>query len=83
MRKSELAVAWVVYRMKTQGKGGQTGSHGVVCEQAEWEAMERENPGYYTLVRAGITSESEAENLARTTSGFVATARGARLASRP
>ena len=82
MRKSQQALAWVVYRTHTQGKGSQPGGHGVVCEQEEWDAMERDNPGYYTLVRAAIESETEAENLARATSGFVATARGARLASR-
>ena len=82
MRKSVQAIAWVVYRMNTQNKGGQAGAHGVVCEQAEWEAMERENPGHYTLIRADISSEPEAESLARDTSGFIATARGARLASR-
>jgi len=38
-----------------------------VCEQSEWEAMERAQPGYHTLVQAGITNE--AERLAR--SGMV------------
>ena len=37
----------------------------VVCEQSEWEAMERAQPGYHTLVQAGITNEAEAERLAR------------------
>ena len=82
MRKSQKTIAWVVYRMHTQGNNTQPGGHGVVCEQEEWDAMERANPGYYTLVRADIGSETEAENLARATSGFVATARGSRLASR-
>jgi hypothetical protein len=41
----------------------------VVCEQAEWDAMERDQPGRYKLVRSGIMSEVEAELLARGTSG--------------
>jgi hypothetical protein len=42
-----------------------------VCEQREWDRMQRESPGYQTLVRGGITNEAEAERLARTLSGFV------------
>jgi len=33
------------------------------------DAMELARPGYYKLVRAGITNEAEAERLARGTSG--------------
>jgi hypothetical protein len=40
-----------------------------VCEQSEWDEMERARPGYHTLIRAGITNEGEAERLARGTSG--------------
>jgi hypothetical protein len=36
-----------------------------VCEQAEWDAMERDRPGYHTLVQEGIPNEGEAERLAR------------------
>ncbi|HZU36449.1 MAG TPA: hypothetical protein VFA18_11100 [Gemmataceae bacterium] len=36
-----------------------------VCEQGEWEAMQRAQPGYHTLVLAGILNEGEAEKLAR------------------
>lgn len=57
--------AWVVYRMTITGAPGGN----AVCEQGEWDAMERSNPGYHTLVKAGITSEEEAEKLARGTSG--------------
>jgi hypothetical protein len=56
--------SWVVYRMTLHGKA--TGMN-AVCEQSEWEAMERDRPGYHTLVRAGIASESEADRIARTT----------------
>jgi hypothetical protein len=41
----------------------------VVCEQGEWEAMQREQPGLHALVRAGIGSEEEAEKFARGTTG--------------
>jgi hypothetical protein len=55
------AVLWVVYRMTIHRKP----SVNAVCEQGEWDAMERSRPGYHTLVRCGIASESEAEMLAR------------------
>ena len=35
----------------------------------EWAAMEQARPGYYALLRAGIENETEAERLARGTSG--------------
>ncbi len=58
--------AWVVYLKTIHGhpRGARA-----VCEQGEWDAMELANPGYHTLIRAGIASESEAEKLARGTSG--------------
>ena len=65
MRKTEEPLSWVVYRMTMRGK---TSGMGTVCEQSEWEAMERIKPGYHTLVRAGITNEGEAERLARSSS---------------
>jgi hypothetical protein len=55
-------VSWVVYRMILHGKA--TGMN-AVCEQAEWEAMERDRPGYHTLLQAGIASENEADRIAR------------------
>lgn len=66
MRKSEEAVAWVVYTMVVDKKPE---GMNVVCEQGEWDALELARPGYYKLVRAGITNEAEAERLARGTSG--------------
>jgi hypothetical protein len=66
MRKSEEAVAWVVYKMTIHNKAE---GMNAVCEQGEWDAMELAQPGYYKLVRAGITNEAEAERLARGTSG--------------
>ena len=66
MRKEMRAVSWVVYRTKLHGKELVVN---VVCEQSEWELMERSEPGRYTLVREKIPSEAEAERLARGTSG--------------
>jgi hypothetical protein len=63
MRKSEQPKLWVVYRMTIHGKPS---GMSAVCEQGEWEAMERAKPGYHTLVLAGIANEGEAERLART-----------------
>jgi len=62
MRKTEKCMLWVVYRMTIHGKpSGRT----AVCEQGEWEAIERAKPGYHSLVLAGIANEGEAERLAR------------------
>jgi hypothetical protein len=41
----------------------------VVCEQREWEALERARPGFHTLLHSGIKTEQEAEKLARGTAG--------------
>jgi hypothetical protein len=54
--------SWVVYQMTIHGKP--TGML-AVCEQGEWEAMERGRPGHHTLVQAGIANEGVAERLAR------------------
>ena len=66
MPKPDGAVLWVVYRVGTDGK---TPGVNVVCEQAEWDQLELEQPGRHILVRSGIASEAEAERLARGTSG--------------
>jgi hypothetical protein len=66
MRKEVQAMSWVVYRTKLPGKELVLN---VVCEQSEWELMERSESGRYTLVREKIPSEAEAERLARGTSG--------------
>jgi hypothetical protein len=36
-----------------------------VCEQLEWEALTRGEPNRYVLVSGNISSEAEAERLAR------------------
>lgn len=62
MRRTEEPVSWVVYRAAVRGRpDGMT----AVCEQGEWEAMERAQPGQFTLICGGITNEGEAERLAR------------------
>jgi hypothetical protein len=67
-KKREVAVTWVVYKMNLAGPAGPN----AVCEQAEWDAMELANPGHHTLIKAGITSEAEAERLARESLGGTA-----------
>jgi len=68
MRTVDKVGSWVVYLMTVHGKPS---GMNAVCEQGEWEEMERAQPGYHTLVRSGIPSETEAEKLARGTSGDV------------
>ena len=62
MSTPETAVSWVVYQSPIRNKREALAA---VCEQSEWDAMELAQPGHYTLVRAGILNEGEAERLAR------------------
>lgn len=78
MRKTEQIVSWVVYRRTIHKQ--QVGSV-AICEQSEWDEMELASPGYHTLIREGIPSETEAENLARIQPG-VTPERTPRLQSR-
>lgn len=55
-------VTWVVYLMTINKRPE---GMKAVCEQSEWDALELARPGYHHLVQAGITSEVEAEKLAR------------------
>jgi hypothetical protein len=66
MRPTDRSETWVVYRVALRGTETEVNA---VCEQSVWEVMEATRPGCYTLVRAGIASEGEAERLARGTSG--------------
>jgi hypothetical protein len=59
-------LSWVVYQVTI--RGNPTGMN-AVCEQREWEAMERAQPGQHKLIQAGIQNEGEAERLARGSSG--------------
>lgn len=65
-KKPQWAESWVVYQSAVRGQP--TGPN-AVCEQAEWEALERQAPGANRLIQDGIRSEGEAERLARGTSG--------------
>ena len=53
---------WVVY-LKTIHR--QPNRLAAICQQSEWDAMERSRPGYHLLVQSGIATENEAEGLAR------------------
>jgi hypothetical protein len=66
--REEKDQTWVVYSMPLKGCAEPMRA---VCEQREWEAMDRAKPGFYTLIRSGIGNEGEAERLARGTSGEV------------
>jgi hypothetical protein len=65
MKTAEHSISWVVYLMTLHNLDGVK----AVCEQREWDEMERVRPGYHTLIRSGIANEAEAEKLARGTSG--------------
>jgi hypothetical protein len=54
---------WVIYKMNIPGHIIEANA---VCEQKEWEALERARPGRRILLQGGIPSEPEAEKLART-----------------
>jgi hypothetical protein len=66
MKSWDEGALWVVYQVKLRGKPDDP--RNVVCEQGIWDELEKAQPGYYTLVREGIPSEGEAEQLARGTS---------------
>jgi len=64
--KPQQHKTWVVYTFVPQGKSDAVNA---VCEASEWATIQLERPGYYRLIKAGITSEAEAEILARGTAG--------------
>jgi hypothetical protein len=66
MRYTQRTASWVVYSAPVYQKAG---GMNAVCEQEVWDAMEKARPGFYTLIRGGIATEGEAEQLARGTSG--------------
>jgi len=70
-KKQKRIVAWVLYRMTAHRRGGEAPEANAVCEQAEWDEMERARPSHHALVPAGLVSEAEAERLARSASGGV------------
>jgi hypothetical protein len=76
MRRTEECASWVVYKMTVPKKPE---GMNAVCEQSEWDAMELAQPGNHLLIRSGITSEAEAEKLARGTSGDAKARQASRL----
>jgi hypothetical protein len=78
MRVTERpAESWVVYQTTF---GQKSGPMSVVCEQSEWEALERSNSGSRTLLKSGIPTEGEAERFARGVPGGPALGAGKSLA---
>jgi hypothetical protein len=65
-RSSQQVQTWVIYQ--SVAKGVASGTHGV-CDQADWDRMERSSPGRQILIQTGIGSEAAAERLARGTRG--------------
>ena len=66
MSQFKLNESWVIYQTITPGAAPGPQS---VCEQKEWEKLQRDHPGQHSLIQAGIASEGAAEQLARGTSG--------------
>ena len=79
MRKRKPVEAWVVYKMAI--RGGAAGPNSV-CSKAEWDAMQRADPGRHALVLSGIASEGRAEKLAREAPGGTAPGKKVRLRTR-
>jgi hypothetical protein len=65
MRKIKAVGSWVVYQIIL----GKAFGVNAVCEQGEWDALKRDQPGQQKLVKRGIMTEAEADRLARGTSG--------------
>jgi hypothetical protein len=68
MRKTTRAESWVVYQ-RTMTHHRKTFVTNAVCDQSEWHALEKAEPGVHTLIQGRIGTEEEAEKLARGTSG--------------
>ena len=67
MRETEKIETWVVFEAV---QGNDIGRKSL-CKQSDWEDIDSRHPGHNRLVQGGITSETEAEKLARGTSGDV------------
>jgi len=65
MRRSPDKGLWIVIQSI---RGIQCGIRSVY-QQDDWEEIDARNPGEYQVVQSGISNESEAELLARGTSG--------------
>ena len=66
MRSIAEVKVWAVYQIAAQGKEPAVNA---MCDQGEWEQIKKSAPGRFTLIKANITNEGEAERLARGTSG--------------
>jgi hypothetical protein len=64
--RTTASLTWVVYVVPTSDPAA---APRAVCTTAEWAALERDRPGIFTLVRADIPTEPEAERLARGAAG--------------
>ena len=64
MRPTEDGPFAVFVRTIRRCKGTLVGAN-AICDQADWEAMERDRPGEQPLIRGGIASEVDAERLCR------------------
>lgn len=62
MAAFESVESWVVYRLTLSEKSG---SMNGVCDQTEWEALRTNTRGQLTLIKSGISTEGEAEKIAR------------------
>jgi hypothetical protein len=61
------STTWVVYMKLFHSKPSGLNA---ICNQGEWEDMERTRPGQQNLVKAGIATEPEAERYARNGPGL-------------
>ena len=57
---------FAVYVMTVRRRNGMVEGVNAMCDQADWEAMEKARPGEQPLIRGDIRSETAAEHLART-----------------
>jgi hypothetical protein len=62
MRTITSPLSWVVYQVAL---GRHVSGVNAVCEQGEWEAMQRAQLGDRTLIRAGIPTVGEAQRFAK------------------
>jgi len=65
MRVIKVPESWVVYESVDGPRSGMKS----VCEDSEWETIATSKSTAVKLIKKGIQSESEAEKLARGTSG--------------
>jgi hypothetical protein len=66
LNKVRRPESWVIYQAVVNGEVIGPNS---VCEQGEWEAMERAAPGGTFVIQSGIADEGVAERLAQESSG--------------